>query len=85
MVKGVRPPSMSSTENLLAPPLEESLKVSRQSLEGKLAVELVSTARMRRLFSLIRIVSKPKLSPFTQSNPIQALPSTIRSSRMTWS
>ncbi len=42
MVKGVRPPSMSSIENLFCPPLEESLKVICQSLLGKLAEELVS-------------------------------------------
>ena len=37
MVNGVRPPSISSIENLLAPPFEESLAVICQSLDGKLA------------------------------------------------
>ena len=50
-------------------------------LGGKLAVELVSWKWRRTLFSLSRIVSKPKLSPFTQSNPTHRLPSTITSSR----
>ena len=85
MVKGVRPPSMSSTENLLAPPFDESLKVICQSFDGKLADELVSWALIRRLFSLRRSVSKPKDSPLTQSKPMQAEPSTMRSSRITWS
>ena len=48
-----------------------------------LFVDDVSTALIRRLFSLIRMVSKPKLSPLTQSMPMQAEPSTIRSSRIT--
>ncbi len=82
MVNGVRPPSMSSMENLLAPPLEESLTVICQSFVGKLAELLVSWNLIRRLFSFSRMVSKPNDSPLTQSKPTQSQPSTIRSSRI---
>ena len=75
---------MSSIENLLAPPLAESLAVSCQSLVGKLPT-LVSSNLIRVLFSLSRMVSKPKLSLLTQSRPTQVLPWTIRSSAITWS
>ena len=76
---------MSSIENLLAPPLAESLAVSCQSWSGKPVPVLVSSNLMRVLFSLSRMVSKPKLSLLTQSRPTQALPWTIRSSGITWS
>ena len=74
---------MSSIENLLAPPLAESFAVICQSLAGKPDAVLVSSNLIRVLFSFIRIVSKPKLSLFTQSRPTQRLPWTIRSSGIT--
>ena len=75
---------IASIENLLAPPLAESLAVSCQSWLGNEPTE-VSSNLMRVLFSFIRMVSKPKLSLLTQSRPMQALPWTIRSSAITWS
>jgi len=57
----------------------------RQSLLGKEAELLVSWKKILRLFSFRTRVSKPKLWPLVQSKPTQALPSTIRSSRITWS
>ena len=63
-MKGTLPPVMSSIENLLAPPLSDSLAVSCQSLLGKLAEDEVSSNLMRRLFPFRRRVSKPKLSPW---------------------
>ena len=63
--------------------MAESFIVICQSFDGKEALLLVSWNLIRRLFSFKRIVSKPKLSPFTQSKPIHADPSTIRSSRIT--
>ena len=59
--------------------------MSCQSLVGKPARSLVSSNLIRVLFSLSRMVSKPKLSLLTQSRPTQALPWTIRSSGITWS
>ena len=85
MVKGVLAPVMSSIENLLAPPLAESLAIRRQSLAGKPTCVEVSSKWIRRLFSFSRMVSKPKFSLLTQSRPTQALPWTIRSSGITWS
>ena len=84
-VNGTVAAVMSSIENLLAPPLAESLAVSCQSVVGKPVPVLVSSNLIRVLFSLSRMVSKPKLSLFTQSRPMQALPWTIRSSAITWS
>src|SRR6185295_14839304 len=84
-VKGTLEPVMSSIENLLEPPLAESLAVSCQSLAGKPVPVLVSSNLMRVLFSFSRMVSKPKLSLLTQSRPTHSLPCTIRSSGMTWS
>jgi hypothetical protein len=66
----------------LAPPLAESLAISRQSLVGKLPT-LVSSKKIRRLFSFSLIVSNPKFSLFTQSKPVHVLPCTIKSSGMT--
>jgi hypothetical protein len=74
---------MSSIENLFAPPLAESLAVSCQSLEGNPELTEVSSNLIRRLFSFSLMVSKPKLSPFTQSNPTHSLPCTMRSSGIT--
>ena len=82
MVNGTLEPVTSSIENLLAPPLAESFARICQSLVGKVPT-LVSSNLIRRLFSLRRMVSKPKLSLFTQSSPTQRLPCTMRSSGMT--
>src|SRR5438477_4672878 len=84
-VKGTLLPVMSSIENLLAPPLAESFAVNCQSLAGKPADVDVSSNLIRVLFSLSRIVSKPKLSLLTQSSPMQALPCMITSSGVTTS
>src|SRR4029079_14593886 len=65
---------MSSIEDLFAPPEAESLAVSCQSWLGKPAPVEVSSNLIRVLFSLRRMVSKPKLSLLTQSRPTQALP-----------
>src|SRR5438270_10044161 len=74
IVNGTFEPVMSSIENLFAPPLAESFAVSCQSLFGNPVDVLVSSNLMRVLFSLRRIVSKPKDSPLTQSKPTQRLP-----------
>ena len=74
----------SSTVKYDAPPEAVSLTRIRQSLAGKVPV-LVSSKWMPRLFSLSRIVSKPKDSLLTQSKPAHRLPCTIRSSGTTWS
>ena len=76
---------MSVIENFSWPPFDDSLAVSSQSLVGKEAEFEVSWNLTRRLFSLSRRVSKPNDSPLTQSRPAQIEPSTIRSSRITWS
>ena len=60
IVNGTVAAVMSSIENLLAPPLAESLAVSCQSWEGKPVPVLVSSNLMRVLFSFSRMVSKPK-------------------------
>ena len=73
-VKGTVAAVMSSIENLFAPPLAESFAVSCQSWFGKPVDVLVSSNLMRVLFSLSRIVSKPKISLLTQSRPTQRLP-----------
>ena len=65
------------------PPLPESFALICQLLAGKPAEVLVSSNWMRVLFSLTRIVSKPKLSLFTQSRPAQMLTYTMRSSAIT--
>ena len=80
MVNGVLAPVESSIENLLEPPLAESLAIRRQSLAGKPADVLVSSKWMRVLFSLSRIVSNPKFSLLTQSSPTHAEPWTMKSS-----
>src|SRR5262245_17216490 len=49
MVNGVLAPVESSMENLLEPPLAESLAIRRQSLAGKPAEVLVSSKWMRVL------------------------------------
>src|SRR5438094_10372054 len=85
IVKGTLLPVMSSIENLLAPPLAESFAVNCQSLAGKPAAVDVSSNLIRVLFSLSRIVSKPKLSLLTQSRPTQRLPWIITSSASTMS
>src|SRR5215831_3742889 len=74
MVKGVFAPVISSIENLLAPPLLESLAVNCQLLFGKPAALEVSLNLIRVLFSFRRIVSKPNDSLLTQSRPTQRLP-----------
>src|SRR5205085_12039652 len=84
IVNGTFDPVMSSMENLFAPP-HESFAVSCQSLFGQPAVVLVSSNLMRVLFSLRRMVSKPKLSLLTQSRPTQRLPSMMASSAVTTS
>src|SRR5204863_7002320 len=73
IVNGTFDPVMSSMENLLAPP-QASLAVSCQSFFGQPAVVDVSSNLMRVLFSLRRMVSKPKLSLLTQSRPTHRLP-----------
>jgi hypothetical protein len=78
-VNGTFDPEMSSIENLFGPPERLSLAVSCQSLLGN-GEALVSWNLMRRLFSLRRIVSKLNDSLFTQSRPMQALPTTMMSS-----
>lgn len=85
IVYGVRPPSISSIENLFWPPLEVSFAAICQSFGGNDAEFAVSCNLIRRLFSSKRNGSKPKLSPLNQSNPSLILPSTIRSSRIIWS
>src|SRR5437764_3247278 len=84
IVNGTFDPVMSSIENLFAPP-QASLAVSCQSLFGQPAVVDVSSNLMRVLFSFRRMVSKPKLSLFTQSRPTQRLPWMIASSAVTTS
>ena len=81
-LNGVRPAVSSTSMKRLAPPLADSLADSIQSLAGN-APTLVSSNLMRRLFSFRRSVSKPKLSLFTQSKPMQLLPWTIKSSGIT--
>ena len=74
IVNGTFAPVISSIENLLAPPLAESLAVSCQSLAGNPAAVDVSSNLIRVLFSLSLIVSKPNDSLLTQSSPTQAEP-----------
>ena len=69
IVKGTVPPSTSSIENLFAPPLSESFMVICQSLVAKVALLLVSSNFILKLFSFNRMVSNPKLSPLLQSTP----------------
>ncbi len=76
-VNGTVAAVMSSMENFSAPPLALSLAVSCQSCVGKPTDVLVSWNLMRVLFSLSRIVSKPKDSLTTQSSPTHWLPCTI--------
>ena len=62
ILKGVLAVRAVLNGKIIAPPLAESLVIMRQSLAGKPAVALVSSKKMRRLFSLSLIVSKPKFS-----------------------
>src|SRR5690606_20748262 len=83
-VNGTLAPETSSIENLFSPPDVESFAVSCQSFDGYVPVD-VSSNLMRMLFSFSRMVSKPKLSLLTQSNPTHRLDCTMRSSATTWS
>src|SRR4029077_232639 len=67
------------TEKKLAPPLALSLIVMRHLFAGKPAETLVSSKKMRRLFSRRTIVSKPNPPGGGQSKPTHRLPLTLRS------
>ncbi len=70
---------------MTCPPSAVKSSCGPKAFAGKPVPVLVSSNLIRVLFSLSRIVSKPKLSLLTQSRPTQALPWTIRSSGITWS
>ena len=64
----------STNARKFAPPPPEAFALIVQSLVAKPADVLVSLKLMRVLFSFSLIVSKPKLSLFTQSRPTHKLP-----------
>lgn len=79
----VWPAVRSTIEKCDLPPDAESLISIAQSFAGKPAEVLVSLKKIRVLFSFRMMVSKPKFSLLTQSNPTQVLPWTMRSSAIT--
>ena len=70
-------------ENLFAPPFEESLKVIYQSLVGKLNVLLGILGSDPEVVFLDSYGVETEGLAVNTVNPTHALPSTIKSSRMT--
>jgi hypothetical protein len=79
-VKGVVPAVRSSIANRSAPPDPASFARSCQFVVGKPAAVLVSSKRRRTTDCFRRSASPANVSLFVQASPMQALPSTIRSS-----
>ena len=64
----------------LEPRLAVSLAINRESLAGNALMTLVSSKKIRRLFSLRTMVSEPKAIPLAQSKPTHRLPVMMTSS-----